>query len=89
MSASRTKRRREPLDVELTVEFIFGDEPDERVTMIDQRHIPMVNDVFEVKDTVLRQFILLMLRAGATQPKVVAEVVPAIKLLPKILRRRH
>lgn len=86
---SASRRKREPLDVQLSVDVIFGDEPGERVTMIDQRHVPMINDIFEIKDSLMRQFVLLMLRAGATQPKVVAEIIPAIKLLPKVLRRRQ
>ncbi|HEU0198659.1 MAG TPA: hypothetical protein VFQ88_15780 [Nevskiaceae bacterium] len=80
------RRPREPLDVNLTVDVIFGDAPGERVTMIDNRHVPMVNDVFEIRDSLMRHFILLMLRAGLTQPKVVAELVPAVKLLPRIVR---
>lgn len=91
MKAPKTKRslmrrKREPLEVRLTVDVIFGDQPGERVTMINDRPIPMVTDIFEVRDTVMRQFILLMLRAGMTQPKVVAELVPAVRLLPRIAR---
>lgn len=87
--SSRRRRAREPLDVQLTVDVIFGDAPDERLRMIDKRNIPMVNSVFEARDTILRQFALLTLRAGVAQPRVFAELVPLVKLLPGLLHREH
>ncbi|TAM09548.1 MAG: hypothetical protein EPN72_01765 [Nevskiaceae bacterium] len=87
MPSSRRRRQREPLDVQLTVDVIFGDAPEERVRMIDGRHVPMVNSIFEKRDTVMRQFAMLMLHAGVSQPKVMAELVPMVKLLPALLHR--
>lgn len=71
----------EPLEVDLTVSFRFGDEPGDKVTMIDNRRVPMVGSVFEQRDTMVRNFVKLLLKAGLTQPKVLGEIVPALKLI--------
>jgi hypothetical protein len=75
----------EPLAVDLTLVFRFGEEPDDTVTMIDNRRVPMVGSIFESRDAVMRGFVRQMLKAGLTQPKVLGEVLPALKLL----RRRR
>jgi hypothetical protein len=74
-------RRREPLDIKLSVAFRFGDEPDERVTMMNDRSIPLVGTVFESRDKILRGFSRLLFKAAAQQPKVASELVPLFKLL--------
>lgn len=84
--AKRTKHADEPLDVELTVAFRFGDAPEDKVTVIENRHVPMVGSVFESRDALVRGFVRLLLKAGLTQPKVLSEVIPAVKLLQR--RRR-
>jgi hypothetical protein len=71
----------EPLEVDLTLVFRFGDEPGDAVTVIDNRRVPMVGSVFDSRDAVMRGFVKQMLKAGLTQPKVLAEVLPALKLL--------
>lgn len=81
VSANKSVRRGEPLDVDLTVSFRFGDAPEDRVTMIDNRRIPMVNSVFDSRDAVMRGFIKLLVKAAAMQPKVLAEVVPLLKVV--------
>jgi hypothetical protein len=75
----------EPLEVDLTLVFRFGDEPDDAVTVIDNRRVPMVGSIFDSRDAVMRGFVRHMLKAGLTQPKVLGEVLPALKLL----RRRR
>jgi hypothetical protein len=81
------RRRRgepeEPLEIQLTVAFRFGDQPNDRVVVIDDRRIPMVDSVFDRRDTIVRNFVRLLLKASVTQPKVLAEIVPALKLLPR------
>ena len=74
-AARRT--RREPLDVQVTLAFRFGEEEGDKVTMLNERSIPMVGNVFQYRDRIARSFALLMLRAGVSQPKVVAEILPA------------
>lgn len=77
--------REEPLDVDLTLVFRFGEEPGDAVTVIDNRRVPMVGSLFDSRDAILRGLVKNMLKAGMTQPKVLGEVVPALKLL----RRRR
>ncbi len=88
MLSTRSKRTKdrdkdEPLDVELTVAFRFGDEPGDKVTVIENRHVPMVGSVFDSRDALMKGFVKLLLKAGLTQPKVLSEVLPAVKLLQR------
>lgn len=83
--AGRGKKDAEPLDVDLTLVFRFGDEPNDKVTVLDNRRVPMVGSIFDSRDAVMRGFVKYMLKAGLTQPKVLGEVLPALKLL----RRRR
>jgi hypothetical protein len=71
----------EPLEVDLTLVFRFGDEPGDAVTVIDNRRVPMVGSIFDSRDAILRGFVRNMLKAGLTRPKVLGEVLPALKLL--------
>ena len=80
----RKRRVREPVEVKLSFKVRFGDAPDEAVTVIDDRAIPMVNSVFENRDRILRTFTMLLLRASLAQPKVMREVFPALKFLRKL-----
>lgn len=84
-AARQQKDDEEPLAVDLTLVFRFGDEPNDAVTVIDNRRVPMVGSVFDSRDAVMRGFVRHMLKAGLTQPKVLGEVLPALKLL----RRRR
>lgn len=81
----KSKAEREaPLEVDLTLVFRFGDEPKDAVTVIDNRRVPMVGSIFDSRDAILRGFVKNMLKAGLAQPKVLGEVMPALRLL-----RRH
>jgi hypothetical protein len=66
----------EPLEVDLTVRFRFGEEPEDTMTPIDQRRVPMVNSVFKNRDRILRAFVALMFKAGMSSPKVVGQLLP-------------
>ena len=68
--------------MQLTVAFRFGDQPDDYVTVIDDRRIPMVDSVFDRRDSIVRGFVKLLAKAAVTQPKVLREIVPALKLIP-------
>lgn len=83
------RRSREPVDIRLTVAFRFGDEPGERVTVMDDRHIPFVGSLFESRDKILRGFTRLLIKAGAQQPKVARELLPLLKLLRPTQRRER
>lgn len=79
--AKAKKKQREPVNVELTVRFNFGDQPEDAVTVIDRRNIPMVDSVFKSRDAILKSFVRLLVKAGLKQPKVVRELVPLARLL--------
>lgn len=79
-SASRRAKTRkpvEPLEVDLTVSFRFGDEPGDRITPLNRQRMPVVNSVFQNRDRILRAFVALMFRAGLSSPKVVGHLLPA------------
>jgi len=80
----RRRKGKEPLDVRLTFKINFGDTPDDAVTVMSDRRVPMVNSVFDQRDRIIRTFAMSLLRVGLAQPKVVGEVFPAMKLLRKL-----
>lgn len=84
----RHRRRNEPLEVKLTLRYRFGDEPDDTVTVMDDRAIPMVDSVFKNRDRIVRAFAMTLVRAGITKPKVVRELVPGLRLLRKVTGRK-
>jgi hypothetical protein len=69
-------RKNEPLEVDLTVSFRFGDEPGDRMTPIRDRRVPMVDSVFKNRDRILRAFVRLLVKTGLSSPKVVGQVLP-------------
>lgn len=83
-AAKKHRKPREPLDVHLTFKINFGDAPDDAVTVMHERRVPMVNSVFEHRDRIVRTFAMSLMRVGLAQPKVVREVFPAMKLLRKL-----
>lgn len=74
---ARGRKQAEPLEVDLTVSFRFGEEPADRITPLNQQRIPMVNSVFQNRDRILRTFVALMFKAGLSSPKVVGQLLPA------------
>lgn len=83
LSARRKARResQEPVEVRLSLGFRFGEEEGDKVSMLENRSIPMVGSVFQYRDRIIRNFAMLMLRAGVSQPKVVAEILPTARWL--------
>ncbi|HSW15080.1 MAG TPA: hypothetical protein VLI06_19690 [Solimonas sp.] len=77
----RRVERNQPLEVRMTMRFRFGDEPDDTVTMMDDRAVPMVDNVFKNRDRIVRGFVTLLMKAGLAQPKVARELFPVMKLL--------
>lgn len=80
----RRRRRAEHVEVKLTLRYRFGDEPDDTVTMMNDRAIPMVDSVFKNRDRIIRAFAMTLVRAGISKPKVVSELVPGLGLLRKM-----
>lgn len=75
---SRPERlgKREPLEVELTVSFKFGDEPQDTKTPIRRRKVPMVDSVFKSRDKIIKSFVSLLVKTGLSTPKVAAQILP-------------
>lgn len=58
------------MDVILTLKINFGDSPGDAVTLVDERRVPLVGSVFENRDRIAREFLRLLLKASARQPRV-------------------
>ena len=86
--SARARREAEPVEVRLTLRYRFGDEPDDTVTVMDDRAIPMVDSVFKNRDRIVRAFAMTLVRAGISKPKVVSELVPGLGLLRKATGRK-
>lgn len=61
-------RRKKPLDIVLTLKINLGDHPRDAVTLIEERRVPLVGSVFENRDRIAREFLSLLMKAGA-QPR--------------------
>ena len=81
--AERGRRRRaeQPIEVNLSLRFKFGEEPDDAVTVMDNRRVPMVGSLFDSRDRILRGFTMMLVRTGMSQPKVARELFPVLRLL--------
>lgn len=88
-NTARARRKAEPVEVKLTLRYRFGDEPDDTVTVMDDRAIPMVDSVFKNRDRIVRALAMTLVRAGITRPKVVSELVPGLGLLRKVTGKKE
>lgn len=64
------RRRQQPMDVILTLKINFGDSPGDALTLIEERRVPLAGSVFDNRDRIAREFLRLLLAAGARQPRV-------------------
>lgn len=71
-------RKGDPLEVELTVSFRFGEEAGDLVTPIRERNVPMVDSVFKNRDRIIRNFVRLLVKTGMSSPKVVGHMLPLV-----------
>lgn len=71
------RQRRDPIEVVLTLTFNFGDTPAESVTLLRDRRIPLFGSVFENRDRIAREFLRLLFKAGAGQPRVMSRLFGA------------
>ncbi|MBI2383473.1 MAG: hypothetical protein HYV18_05325 [Gammaproteobacteria bacterium] len=78
---SRRKKKKEPLEVQVTLRFNYGDEPDDGITVLDRQRVPMVGSVFEYRDRIFHAFTRLFIRTSLAQPKVVRELFPIVQAL--------
>lgn len=72
---NRLDQRRKPLEVILTFKMNFGDVPGDATTLVDRRRVPLVGSVFDNRDRIAREFLRLLLKAGARQPSVVSRLL--------------
>lgn len=70
----RARSRREPLEVILTLKLNFGDGPGDSVTLVDERRVPLVGSVFDNRDRIAREFLRLVGRATARQPRLLRRI---------------
>ena len=63
------------MDVILTLKVNFGDHASDAMTLVDERRIPLVGSVFENRDRIAREFLRLLLKAGARQPHVLRRLL--------------
>lgn len=76
----RVRRRgKQPMDVILTLKINFGDSPGDALTLIEERRVPLVGSVFDNRDRIAREFLRLLLAAGARQPKVLRTLLSGRK----------
>ena len=67
---SARHRRKQPMEVILTVRMNFGDHPRDAMTLVEERRVPLVGSVFDNRDRIAREFLRLLVKAGARQPGV-------------------
>lgn len=79
----RPLRRKEPMDVNLTVKFNFGKEAEDAVTILNDVRVPMVDSVFNNRDRIVKGFVSLLLKSGLKSPAVAQEISPIIRLLKR------
>ena len=66
--AMRRSRKRESLEVILSFKMRFGEAPDDQLTLIDERRVPLVGSVFDNRDRIAREFLRLLVKAGVRRP---------------------
>ena len=86
IAKGHSRKRREPLDIQLTLRFNFGSEPADMVTVMDNKSVPMAGSIFEYRDRVLRAFTTLLVKNSLSSPKVVSELFPALRALRRRAR---
>jgi hypothetical protein len=57
------------MEVVLTVKMNLGDDPSDAVTLLQNRRVPLVGSVFDNRDRIAREFLRLLIKAGALQPR--------------------
>lgn len=83
MQEKSSSKQKEPLDVNLTVRFNFGSEPDDAITVLNDVRVPMADSVFTNRDRIVRGFVTLLLKGGLKSPAVTREIFPIVRLLKR------
>lgn len=65
-----SRRRQPPLEVVLTFKMNFSHRPEDALTLIKNRRLPLVGSVFQNRDRIARGMVRLLITASARQPQV-------------------
>lgn len=88
MASIIRRREKKPLDVRLTMRVRFGKEPDEQVTVVDDRRLKLIGSAFQYRDRAINFLVYEVLRAGARQPKVYGGLAPAAAAMMRSFTHR-
>ena len=77
----RKRRKREPIQVNMTLVVKTGPEPEDKFTIMDNRRVPMVGSVFEYRLRIRRFFVSTLLRVATSSPAVYREIAPGLMTL--------
>lgn len=88
MASILRRRNKKPLDVRLTMRVRFGEQEDEKVTVVNNRRLKLIGSAFQYRDRAINFMVYEVLRAGARQPKVYGSLAPAAANLMKNFTRR-
>lgn len=84
--AGRKKRKQEPVDIRMSFVVRTGDEPDDVVTIMDERELKMAGSVFQYRDQAARFLALTLVKVAATNRKVFRQLMPGLKNIVKSKR---
>lgn len=80
------RRKPEPLDVRMSFTVRTGEEPDDVVTIMDEKELKMVGSVFQYRAQAARFLAMTLVKVAATNRKVFSQVMPGLK---NIVRSRR
>ncbi len=78
---AKGRKRKEPLDIQMSLRFKFGPEPADVITVMDDKSVPMVGSIFEHRDRIVRGFATLLVKNSLSSPKVIRELFPAFRVM--------
>jgi hypothetical protein len=79
----RRRREKEPLDIRLTMRVKFGEDPDDVVTVVDNRRLKLAGSAFQYRDRAIRFLVYNVLRAGAQRPKIYGRFGPTLSRMTR------
>ena len=82
--SERRKREKGPLDIRLTMRVKFGDEPEDVVTVVDNRRLKLIGSAFQYRDRAIRFLVYNVLRAGAKRPKIYGRFTPTVTRMTRL-----
>lgn len=71
-------RRRGPLKLELNVVVRTGEDPEDQVTILDHREVPMLRSIFKYRDRIKRFSIGMIWRVVSKSPAAYREIMPGL-----------